>query len=323
MGSNPNSMQLSLRASCAAALVYSFGIAFTAALAFGGPRQTKTAQPQALAIVDGVPIGREEVDKLVGSVLWPLESRVFEIQQQALEALIRQRLLEREAARRKVSLQALIDAEVTAKAGGGTKDEVAAALSRFVSTLEGKSRVRVLLEPPRAPRALLEGKRAPSKGPADAGITIVEFIDFHCSHCRDAEAVLQKVLSRYPARLLHRDLPNDVSHPLAREAHEAARCAEAQGQFWPYRERLFASPSPSGQALKAAAQATQLDLGTFETCVAAGAGRAAIEADAVDARRLGITTTPTFFVNGRELEGPATLEAFVAAIQNATSSRSK
>jgi protein-disulfide isomerase len=316
-------MQSSPRARCAAALVCSFGIIFCAPSASGGPRQTKTAQPQALAIVDGVPIERDEVDRLVGSVLWPLESRVFEIQQQALEALIRQRLLEREAARRKVSLQALIDAEVTAKAGAGTKEEVAAALSRFVSTLEGKSRVRVLLESPRAPRALLEGKHAPSKGPPDARITIVEFTDFHCSHCRDAEAVLQQVLSRYPARLVHRDLPNDVSHPLAREAHEAARCAEAQGQFWPYRERLFATPSPSGQALKQAAQAAHLDLGTFEKCVAAGTGRGAIEADAADAKRLGVTTTPTFFINGRELEGPATLETFVAAIQNATSSGSK
>lgn len=317
-------MPWSTRASGASGLVYSVSLIFIiASPTFGGPRQTKATSGQTLAIVDGAPIDREDVDKLVGSVLWPLESRVFEIQQQALEALIRQRLLEREAARRKTSLQALIDAEVTAKAGGGTKEEVAAALSRFVSTLEGKSRVRVLLEPPQAPRALLEGKRAPSKGPADARITIVEFTDFHCSHCRAAEPVLQQVLARYPARLVHRDLPNDASHPLAREAHQAARCAEAQGQFWTYRERLLASAPEGGPGLNAAARATKLDLGAFEKCVAAGAGRDAIDADAADARRLGVTTTPTFFVNGRELEGPATLEAFVAAIQNATSSRSK
>ena len=124
--------------------------------------QSSARQP--LATVDGVAIGREDVDKLVGSALWPLEDRLYRIQEQAIEALIKQRLLETEAARRKISLQALIDAEVTARAGSVTdeeidrakasmgqssreeirkallKEKVGAALSRFVSTLERKSK---------------------------------------------------------------------------------------------------------------------------------------------------------------------------------------
>ena len=61
--------------------------------------QSSTRQP--LATVDGVAIGREDVDKLVGSVLWPLEDRLYRIQEQAIEALIKQRLLETEAAQTK------------------------------------------------------------------------------------------------------------------------------------------------------------------------------------------------------------------------------
>jgi hypothetical protein len=61
--------------------------------------QSSARQP--LATVDGVAIGREEVDNLVGSVLWPLEDRLYRIQEQAIEALIKQRLLETEAARRR------------------------------------------------------------------------------------------------------------------------------------------------------------------------------------------------------------------------------
>ena len=172
------------------------------------------------------------------------------------------------------------------------------------------------LERPRAPRSILEPARAPSKGPANAPVTIVEFTDFHCSHCREAEAIVRQVLATYPVRLVHRDLPLDSVHPRAREAHEAARCAEAQGRFWEYRDLLFAGEPQTGDMLKASAGGAALDLAAYDRCRAAGTGRAAIEADTADAKRLGVKTTPTFFVNGRELEGPATLDAFAAAIRS-------
>jgi protein-disulfide isomerase len=328
------------------------GAALAGLLAGLALQATPTAQStarQPLATVDGVAIAREDVDNLVGSVLWPLEDRLYRIQEQAVEALIKQRLLETEAARRKVSLQALIDAEVTARAGSVTdeeidrarasmsqssredirkallKEKVGDALNRFVSTLERKSRVRVFLEPPRVPRSVLEGKQPPAQGPAGAPVTIVEFTDFHCSHCREAEAIVRQVLSRYTVRLVHRDLPIDSIHPQAREAHEAARCAEAQGKFWPYRNRLFDGAPKSGPDLKTIARSADLDLPAFDVCVAEGKGRSAVDADVADAKRLGVTATPTFFVNGRELRGPATLDAFIAAIQSELprSSRSK
>jgi protein-disulfide isomerase len=304
------------------------------------PILAQTPSGRALASVDGVEIRKDEVDKLVGSALWPLEERVYRIQQQAVEALIKQRLLEREAARRKISLQALVDVEVTAKVAPVTEEEidrakassaqsasrddirktllkekVAAELRRFVTTLERKSTVRMFLEAPRAPRSMLEGRSAPARGTADAPVTIVEFTDFHCGYCREAESVLAEVLTRYPVRVVHRDLPGDAAHPGAREAHEAARCADAQGRFWAYRQELFTGSPKSGADLKAAARAAALDLEVYDRCMAAGTARAAIEADAADARRLGVKTTPTFFVNGRELQGPATLEAFITAVQ--------
>ncbi len=172
-----------------------------------------------------------------------------------------------------------------------------------------------MLDAPHAPRSILEPAKAPSKGPANAAVAIVEFTDFHCSHCREAEAVLKQVLATYPVRLVHRDLPLDNVHPHAREAHEAARCAEAQGRFWPYRELLFAGEPKTGDALKESARAANLDLAAYDRCIAGGSGRTAIEADLADAKRLGVKTTPTFFVNGRELEGPPTLDAFAAAIR--------
>ena len=205
------------------------------------------------------------------------------------------------------------------------KEKVGAALNRFVSTLERKSRVRVFLEPPRVPRAVLEGTQPPAQGPAGAPVTIVEFTDFHCSHCRDAEAVVRQVLSRYAVRLVHRDLPIDGIHPHAREAHEAARCAEAQGKFWPYRNLLFAGTPKSGADLKAVARSARPGYSRLRCLRGLRKGSSAVDADIADAKRLGVTATPTFFVNGRELQGPATLDAFIAAVQNELprSSRSK
>ncbi len=304
------------------------------------PAQAQRSASPALATVDGVTISADDLDAVIGSLTWPLDERLYQIRQQALDALIKQKLLEREAARRKISLQSLIDTEVTAKVtpvtdeeidgkaktGSGQsrdeirkslmKEKVAAELTKFVASLERKSAVRVLLEAPRAPRSLLEPAHAPSKGPANAPVTIVEFTDFHCSHCREAEAVLKQVLSSFPVRLVHRDLPLENVHPHAREAHEAARCAEAQERFWPFRDVLFGGEPRSGEALKASARSANLDLAAYDRCVAAGSSRAAIEADLADAKRLGVKTTPTFFVNGRELQGPATLAGFAAAIRN-------
>jgi protein-disulfide isomerase len=73
----------------------------------------------------------------------------------------------------------------------------------------------------------------PAQGPADAPVTIVEFSDFQCPHCRQAQATLQQLLRRYAGkvRLVHRDFPVPQLHPGA--AAEAARCADEQGEFWP------------------------------------------------------------------------------------------
>src|SRR5437762_5746986 len=83
-------------------------------LTFSTPILAQHPTTRPLATVDGVAIGDDDVEKVVGSALWPLEDRLYRIQKQAVEALIKQHLLERESARRKISLQALIDAEVTA-----------------------------------------------------------------------------------------------------------------------------------------------------------------------------------------------------------------
>src|SRR3989344_6324375 len=82
----------------------------------------------------------------------------------------------------------------------------------------------------------------PSKGDPEAKVIVVEFGDFQCPFCKQAEPILRQVLDKYGQQIyfIYRDYPITSTHPEALAAAEAANCAAAQGQFWEYKEQLFA-----------------------------------------------------------------------------------
>jgi protein-disulfide isomerase len=118
-------------------------------------------------------------------------------------------------------------------------------------------------------------------------------------------------------RLVFRDLPLP-SHALARPAHEAARCAGALGRFWPYHDRLFAA-QPAFERADLVRHAVEVGLPreAFERCVDQRRFASAVEADVVQARALGVRSTPTFFINGRPLVGAQPIETFRTVIDDA------
>jgi len=104
-------------------------------------------------------------------------------------------------------------------------------------------------------------------------------------------------------RLLFKDRPLAM-HPRARAAHEAARCAGAQGRYWEYHDRLFAGqPAFRAEDLLAYAAALGLDRAAFARCVQERRFGPEVEADVAEAVALGVLGTPTLFVNGRRVEG--------------------
>ncbi|MGZ8436756.1 MAG: DsbA family protein, partial [Candidatus Binatia bacterium] len=103
----------------------------------------------------------------------------------------------------------------------------------------------------------------------------------------------------------------------ATKAHEAARCANEQGKFWPYHDKLFASPSTSSPELfKGLAQEVGLDAVAFETCLGSGKYQAAIKQDIEEGNRAGVTGTPAFFINGRLISGAQPVEVFARVIDD-------
>jgi protein-disulfide isomerase len=108
------------------------------------------------------------------------------------------------------------------------------------------------------------------------------------------------------------------SHPAARPAHEAARCAGAAGRYWAYHDRLFAAQSDMGREdLIDHAVAVGVPRDEFVNCLESRRYAAAVEADLDQARALGVTGTPTFFVNGIPLIGAHSVETFREVIEEA------
>ena len=141
------------------------------------------------------------------------------------------------------------------------------------------------------------------KGPATAPITIIEFSDFECPFCAQAQPALDEILAAYPDQIRlvfkHNPLP---FHPHAPLAHEAALAAGAQGKFWEMHDLLFTNQQRlTRDDLLRYAQQLDLDLIAFAEALDGGVYTSAVELDRVEAQGLGVTGTPTFFISGRRL----------------------
>ena len=183
----------------------------------------------------------------------------------------------------------------------------------YLQGLRGQSKVTVLLQEPTSARYDVSGDRGFSRGPKDAPVTIVEFSDFQCPFCKTANATVKQVLDKYPGkvRLVFRDYPIASLHPQAPKAHEAARCAGDQAKFWEYHDVLFErSPKMSPQDLKQYALDLKLDAAAFDQCLDSGKHTAGVDKDFQEGAGLGLTGTPSFFINGKQIVGAQPLATF-------------
>jgi protein-disulfide isomerase len=290
------------------------------------------AKGEPLAELDGEAI-TAEVEKAIAAQLSKLQEQIYDLKRQQVEALIAERLLTQEAAKRGVTIQALLDAEVTTKVALITEQEIetfyqankarlkgdeatvreqirvrlqkqklAARREAFVQSLRSEATVVVHLKAPAVFRAEVSVDGAPVKGSATAPVTIVEFSDFHCPFCKGVLPTLSQLESQYgdKVKLVFRDYPIDNLHPRARKAHEAARCACDQGKFWVYHDLLFANaPNASPEQLKTSAQEVGLDVPGSEQCFNSGTYQAVVQGDVEEGTQAGVTGTPSSFINDR------------------------
>lgn len=157
----------------------------------------------------------------------------------------------------------------------------------------------------------IEVGRAPRRGPGDAPVTIVEFVDYECPHCREAQTFLHQVTDAYPrqVRLFFKQFPLG-GHTMARTAAEAAMAAHKQGKFWLYNDKVW----PKSDVLTAAvleqiAKDVGLDVPRWRTDMASDAIKNWVSQDKSDGVAMGINSTPTIYINGRKYSGRHDLES--------------
>jgi protein-disulfide isomerase len=173
----------------------------------------------------------------------------------------------------------------------------------LVADAKGKYNFQLTLEKPIAPYAEISTDGFPSKGPADAKLTLIEFADYQCPHCQKAAGVLRKIADRFAddLQIVFMDFPVNSSG-ISRTVAQGAACADLQGKFWPYHDLAFERqaqlrPDSANQL----AGELQLDMESFQTCLKSNFPLERIDRSENEARRLGLSGTPTFFLNGRRL----------------------
>ncbi|MFI5302107.1 MAG: DsbA family protein [Polyangiales bacterium] len=144
---------------------------------------------------------------------------------------------------------------------------------------------------------------APRLGPADARVTVVEFVDFECPHCAKAAPIVRSIVekSNGAAALYYRGFPLPF-HAHAEPAARAALAAAAQGQFWPFAEQLFLRQDDLGDpAIEAIARGIAgLDVAKWKTAWASTEIATQVTRDKDQAGALGINGTPTVYVDGHK-----------------------
>ena len=268
----------------------------------------------------------------------------LEILWEALDTIVEDRLIALEAASLNVTIDDLIYIEIDSNVYTPTDGEVQAfyeqnrdqiplpleeAMPQVREYLVNQSResfrrnmiqrykqkynVTAYLDPLRTEVAT-EGH--PSRGPGDATVTIVEFGDFQCPFCGNLHPIMERVRGIYPdtVRIVFRNFPLRSVHPQAQQSAEAAMCANDQGRFWDYHDSLFENQGMLDiDALKQRAIQLDLDTAAFGACLDSGRSAGAVQADVDAGRALGVTGTPTLFINGRRLSSaqPREIQAVI------------
>jgi protein-disulfide isomerase len=271
-----------------------------------------------------------------------LSQALYDARRGALEELIASRLMDEAAKAQGIDRAALVEKEITSKVPAATEAEIAAwyqanqarvqgasldqvrqpirtfltqermqkVRAQYIDELKGTTNVRVMLDPPRQKVKMVS--TSPTRGPVDAPIQIVEFSDFQCPFCQRVGPALKQMLDTYGDRvhLVYREYPLP-NHPHAKLASEAGLCANEQGKFWAFHDRLFANQQRlGGSDLKQHAVALGLDAARFNACIDSHKHAKQVEGDISAGNDVGVNGTPAFFINGRAISGAQPFEEF-------------
>ena len=179
-------------------------------------------------------------------------------------------------------------------------------IKSLTSELKNKGLFVSLLDYPEAPVFEMNLSSYPSKGKKGAPIQLVEFADYRCTYCYEAKLAVDKILKEYPnqVQFFYVDYPvlDQNTLGISTNIAKGAYCAGKQGKFWDFYDKSYANVSTlTVDSAEAIAKELNLNQEQFKKCIYSNETESYMEEAIAFAQKLGVSSTPTFFINGQQL----------------------
>jgi protein-disulfide isomerase len=302
---------------------------------------------EVVAIWNNEPIYRSEVEEKIAFKLYRLRGSIFRIIQRETEAIVDQRLLKVQAARVGLSVDELLEKEVSAKVMPPTKQEVSAYLDKhpkegiatnqrrnrartylhqrallqrrldYLASLRANANFKFVLTQPQMPRTKIEIKGKPWRGSSQAPVTLVHFADLTSKLCNQSAQKIEKAMTEFPGKIkwVHRSFLNRMDES-ALAAALAGEQAHDLGKFWLYHDVIFRlNGDVDIDDLGRIAEDLGLKMNASKDIQHEGRYLLNIKKDMDGVKRMGVKAAPVIFVNGIYFSGTFSYEQLKTLIQ--------
>lgn len=196
------------------------------------------------------------------------------------------------------------------------KNEIARMLSgekqnekrtKLLAEVKKKGDYKLLMQAPIAPTFQIDTTGYPSKGSKSAKVTVVEFADYQCPHCKEASEMMTSVMAKLgdKMQLVYMDYPFNRSG-ISKKVAEGGVCADKQGKYWEYHDKAFGMQKDlTMDSPVAIAKELKLDVTQFEKCIVSDEAVKKVQASFDLGNKIGVRGTPTFFLNGQKVDAHA------------------
>ncbi len=300
------------------------------------------------AKVGDIEISNAEVMDGIESEVYEFESKSFEVKFNKLKSIILQKVVDKDPRKKGISNDEFLNKYI-AKSVNISEKEIDAfikdqnipaehinpqvrekikgyleierkkeAIDKWVAEQTKSTPVEVYIPKPRRPTFPVEAGNAPFAGDKDAKVVIVEYSDFQCPFCAKGADLLKKIKEKYgnKVKVAFKNFPLPF-HNHAEMAAVASLCANEQStnHFWKMHDAMFANQeSLDPEGLKKTAAKIGLKADTFEKCLNENKFLEQVKADIEGGKKVGVKSTPTFFVNGQLITGAQPIEVFAEIV---------
>ncbi len=305
----------------------------------------KNSTPEVVAEIDGMGILNSQVEKGIEVDVFELEEKIFNLKMDRLKVIMTEIFMNQDPRKAgltndeyfekyigKNSEVSQSDLDFFVKTRGITKDQlngdITPKIKNFLSENKKKKaleewlnreiaqrKVNVYIKKPVRPKYDVKVGDSPTMGDKNAKVTIIAYSDFQCPFSKKGSEILKELRDSYgdKVKIVHKDFPLPF-HSKARELAEGSMCAKDQSTvfFWRYFYKIFESQMVT--SVEDISKEVGLNQKKFTECIKSKKFQGLIEKEIEEAVRLGIKSTPTFFINGKIINGAHNIEVFKSVI---------